>query len=48
VWWLELLRSTGDRDRRFVDTFFERMAQYGLRDRCMLLLHPREDPGRPS
>jgi len=46
VWWLELLRSTGDRDhdRRFVDTFFVRMAQYGLRDRCMLLLHPREDP----
>lgn len=47
VWWLELLRSTGDphRDRRFTEAFFERMAEYGLRDRSMLLLHPREDPG---
>ena len=46
AWWLELLRSTGDldRDRTFTETFFERMAQYGLRDRCMLLLHRADDP----
>ncbi len=44
VWWLELLRSTGapDRDHRFVDVFFQRMALYGCRERCMLLLHPRD------
>jgi hypothetical protein len=42
VFWFELLASNGnaalDRDR--IKAFFGRMAEYGLQDRCTLLLRP--------
>jgi hypothetical protein len=40
VFWLELLRSTGDRDRdlALVHNFFERIGRYGLADDCALML----------
>ena len=40
---LESLLSTGDEheDRQRIKTFFDRMQQYGLRERCALLLYPK-------
>src|SRR5262245_33503129 len=40
VWWLEVLRSGGqkDRDLKLINIFFERMKAYGLSERCVLLL----------
>ncbi len=37
--WLEVLPSTGDRDRDewFIGSFFERWRRYGVSDRCALL-----------
>jgi hypothetical protein len=42
VWWLELLQGTGvrGRDEGCIAAFFDRMAAYGLADRCGLLLTP--------
>ncbi len=41
VFWLEVFYSTGDvdRDHRLIQTFFDRMAAFGLQDRCILLWH---------
>jgi hypothetical protein len=43
VYWLESLYSTGDDalDQRLIATFLERMAEFGLDDRCVLALHQR-------
>lgn len=47
VFWLELLRSSGDdeRDRRLIDIFSRRVAQYGLGERCGLLLYRTSSTG---
>jgi hypothetical protein len=44
--YLELLHSTGDRtqDSQFVQSFFDRLKQFGLSDRAALLLCPHKDP----
>ncbi|MGH7780092.1 MAG: hypothetical protein ACREQR_09720, partial [Candidatus Binataceae bacterium] len=44
VFWLELLKSSGDRtrDRALIDDFFTRIRAYDLADSCALLL--LEDP----
>ena len=41
VFWLELLRSTGNRarDHRLIDIFFGRFKRYGFKDRCAVLLY---------
>ena len=41
VFWLEVLRSCGNRsrDQRLIDIFFKRFERYGFKDRCALLLH---------
>ena len=41
VFWLELLRSTGNeaRDQRLIKIFFGRFKRYGFKDRCALLLY---------
>ena len=41
VYWLEVFYSTGDvgSDERFISLFFERMSQFDVQDRCILLLH---------
>lgn len=43
AWWLELLQGSGDpaRDQWRIDTFFARLAEHGLADRCALLLAPK-------
>jgi len=43
VFWVELFGSTGDTDRnqRLINIFFERMREYALQDRCILLLKPK-------
>jgi hypothetical protein len=43
AWWLELLTSSGDPvlDRQRSDAFFARLTEYGLGDRCALLLVPQ-------
>ena len=40
VFWLEILSSTGDRarDERFVQSFFQRLATYGLDGECAVLI----------
>jgi len=40
VFWLEVLNSKGDalRDRQLIKVFFDRMRQYGVEERCILLL----------
>ncbi len=40
---LESLLSTGDEreDRQRIEIFFDRMQEYGLRERCALLLYPK-------
>lgn len=45
VWWLELVTSgepAGDRQR--IKGFFSRLAEYGLDDRAVLVLAPRDRP----
>jgi len=44
VFWLELLRSSGNkaRDQRLIGVFFGRFNNYGFKDRCALLLHGRD------
>ena len=46
AWWLELLEMSGDpaRDRRRIEGFFSRLAEYGLADRCALALVPKGMP----
>jgi hypothetical protein len=46
VFWLEAMGSKGNpaRDQALVAAFFARMAEYGVADRCMLLLQPRGAP----
>jgi hypothetical protein len=41
VFWLEVLRSCGNRgrDQRLIDIFFKRFERYGFKDRCALLLY---------
>jgi hypothetical protein len=41
VLWLEVMRSSGqgELDQARIQSFFDRMAQYGFQDRCALLLH---------
>jgi hypothetical protein len=41
VFWLELLRSTGNeaRDQRLIKIFFGRFKRYGFKDQCALLLY---------
>lgn len=44
VFWLELLRSTGDetRDRLQIGTFFRRFHHHGFKDRCALLVYDKD------
>jgi hypothetical protein len=46
AWWLELLETSGDaaRDRRRIEGFFSRLAEYGLADRCVVALVPGGAP----
>lgn len=41
VFWLEVMRSSGNpgRDRYLIRAFFQRMARYGFKGCCALLLH---------
>jgi hypothetical protein len=45
AFWLEVFYTTGDpvRDDRLIAAFFDRMAEFGVRDRCILLRHDRTD-----